>query len=200
MDLSGHRAGVALAALYAEAGCEVPDQAARRHRRIHGEMRSRIGGVLKRAACIQMRGTAPGRDTKYSDFHRFEVVETLILSPPTEAPAVQTGPPEDNAAHSGSCPLCGAAVPGDMLEAHVREELLGRDTRTRVLIDRGFGVSQREISIHSEDARDLKTRIFSELGISVSKQDLFLGERLLGNRDATGGAVVHLRLRRRRDE
>jgi len=201
MDLSGHRAGIALAALYAEAGCEVSAQTVRKHRKIYGEMRRKIGCVLKKAVCIQMRGMVPGKHTKYSDFHRFEVVETLVLSPlvTKDTPGIpaQTNLSEDNEVCRDSCPLCGVAILGDMLETHMREELLGRGSKTRVLIDRAFGIAQREISLHSENARELKTRIFTELGISVSKQDIFLGERLLGNRDSAGSTDVHLRLKKR---
>lgn len=212
MNLNSDKMRAALAALYRAAGCDVSDRNVRKHRKFYTEIGEKIDRVLRKAVCMQMRGTMLGRNMRYSDFHRFEVVETLIPSLSREpgcAGAAEdghessqaAGEPGDkaNAEEPENCPLCGTAMPGRLLENHIKEELLGqsKDGETRVLIDGAFGVAQKEISIRSENARELKKKIFSELGISVSKQDLFLGGLLLGNKDKTGNAVVDLRLKKR---
>ena len=74
---------------------------------------------------------------------------------------------------------------------------MGRDGTTRVLIERSFGIEQREIRLRSETCRDLKQGIYSELGISVSKQEIVSNNRPLANKEKTGDMTVTLRLKKK---
>ncbi|KAI4291553.1 hypothetical protein PAPHI01_0827 [Pancytospora philotis] len=196
MENSDPRRTLRLAALYCEAGCEMSEPLIDKHRGLFNKQHSRIQEILRKVKEIQMRGPRIGSRTGPSFFNRFKLVE--ILKMPERLQSSKESTPCASGPDVSQCPLCGAMIASSAFEEHLRQEALGEtgSGRTRVVVDRAFGIESKELHAESRTAWDLKQKIFEQTKIPISKQVLLLNGRPLGNKDKTEGVTVHLMLKK----